>query len=127
VQAGRQLALHAFRIQVQLPVSLVNQLLGFGQSSLSGNIGAVDFDATDATPAVINAAASPLPFGPVALVANQPATFTVPTAPTNVGPWTAGSSGSIAITPGPIVFNLDIGLFVCTPNPPAPFATTIIR
>ena len=43
----------------------------------------------NATPTVVNEAASPIDFGPVALVPGHPATITVPSTPASVGPWTA--------------------------------------
>ena len=134
VRAGRPLSLHAVRSKVEVPASFVNLALSLGVSSLSGQITALDFDATNATPAVVNEAATPIDFGPVALVQGQPATITVPSTPASVGPWTAANTGTISLSPGETDMTIDVaslGLELplsCTPSSPVPtLATTVIR
>jgi hypothetical protein len=127
VQAGRSVSLHAVRSTVAIPASLVDLALEFGITTLSGTISTVDFDATNATPAVLNSLSAPASFGPITLVEGQPATFQVPSTPQTVGPWTAGSSGNtITYTPGEVDLTVLLS-FSCTPVSPAPLATTTIR
>ncbi len=134
VHAGRPLNLHAVRSKVEIPASFVDLALSLGVSSLSGQFSALDFDATNATPSVVNEAATPIDFGPVALVQGQPATITVPRTPATVGPWTAANTGTISLSPGETDLTFDIvslGLelpLACTPSSPVPtLATTVIR
>ncbi len=134
VHAGRPLSLHAVRSQVVIPASFVNLALSLGVSSLSGQITTLDFDATNATPSVVNEATAPIDFGPVALVQGQPATITVPNTPASVGPWTAAQTGTISLSPGDTDMTIDVaslGLELplsCTPSSPVPtLATTVIR
>ena len=134
VLAGRPLNLHAVRSRVEIPASFVNLSLSLGVSSLSGQITTLDFDATNATPSVVNEAVTPIDFGPVALVQGQPATITVPNTPATVGPWTAGNTRTINVSPGETDMTIDIaslGLELalsCTPSSPVPtLSTTVIR
>lgn len=134
VHAGRTLNLHAVRSTVEIPASFVNLALSLGVTSLSGQITTLDFDATNATPSMVNEAATPIDFGPVALVQDQPATITVPATPATVGPWTAADSGTITVSPGETDMTIDITSLslelplACTPNSPAPtLTTTVIR
>ncbi len=123
------------RSKVEIPASFVNLALSLGVSSLSGQITALDFDATNATPAVVNEAATPIDFGPVALAQGQPAIITVPSTPASVGPWTAANTGTISLSPGETDITIDVaslGLELplsCTPSSPVPttLATTVIR
>jgi hypothetical protein len=126
VQAGGSVSLHAVRAHVSIPTNLVNLALFFGITSLSGQITTLDFDATGATPSSVNLASTPISFGPVPLVENQPATFTVPVTPATVGPFTAGSSGTVTFTPGLTELTVILPIS-CTPTAPAALATTVIR
>lgn len=134
VHAGKTLSLHAVRSKVEIPASFVDLALSLGVTSLSGQITALDFDATNATPSVVNEAATPIDFGPVPLVEGQPATITIPNTPATVGPWTAANTGTINVSPGDTDMTIDIaslGLELplsCTPSSPVPtLGTTVIR
>lgn len=129
--AGGNVALHAFRSTVSVPASFVDLGIALlGLTSLSGQLTAVDINATNTTNGSVNAIPTPMPFS-ATLTEGQPATFTLPSKPATVGPWTAGSSGTITYTPGEIDFSVNaLGLsipIVCTPESSAPaFGTTVI-
>lgn len=132
VRAGHPLSLHAVRTQVTIPPTFVDLARSAGVTSLSGTLDTLNFNATNAAPATLNAAATPIDFGPVPLTEGQPATLTIPRTPENVGPWTAGSGGTIAFTPGAtdmVVHVLGLSAPIsCAPAAPVPtLATTVIR
>jgi hypothetical protein len=127
VRHGMTVDLHAVRTQVDIPVSFVNLALAFGLKSLSGDVTTMDFNATNTTSETVNAAATPIHFGPIALVKNQPATLTLPSTPTTVGPWTADSSGTIVYTPGPSSMTVLVPITCAPPAGAQPLAQTVIR
>lgn len=71
----------------------------------------------------MNATPTAVPYS-VPITGGQPATFQVPSTPATVGTWTAGNSGTITYTPGPVDFTFnDVGFIVtatCVVPPPIP-------
>lgn len=120
VTPGQSFNLTDVQSTTVLPSSLVSTLTLLG-SSVSGTVTTFDVDATNATPTTLNAAATPITFGPVALKSGDSATIVAPSTPETVGPFTAGSSGTIAITPGDLDMTtvLDGNSYAVTCTPPA--------
>jgi hypothetical protein len=131
-QAGHSVDMHAFRSTVSIPASFVDLGISIlGLSSLSGQVTTVDINTTNTTNGTVNATPTPVPFS-VALTEGQPATFTVPNTPATVGPWTAGSSGTITYTPGDVdlsvsALGLSIPVTCAAPSPAPALATTVIH
>ncbi len=74
----------------------------------------MDFQASGATPATINAPpASGWGFS-VPVTKSRAATITVPGSVANLGPFTAGKSGTVAIKPGNFKMTTKFGDIVCT-------------
>ncbi|MGO9558327.1 MAG: IPT/TIG domain-containing protein [Acidimicrobiales bacterium] len=127
VSPGQTFSITGVQSTTVLPASVVNSLLSL-TSAAQGNVTDFEVDATDATPASINGAATPIPFGPVPLKKNKTATVIAPATPESVGPFTAGSNGTISLFPGDItlVSPLDVGgttinaTIRCTPPSPLP-------
>ncbi|MBO0728846.1 MAG: hypothetical protein J2P57_06275 [Acidimicrobiaceae bacterium] len=128
VPAGGIANLSAVRSRVAVPASFVNLALSFGLTTLSGSITAEDFNATNTANGTVNAAATPIPVGPVTLVANQPAVLHVPAAPVTVGPWTAGTTvgSTITYTPGEVDMTVLIPI-TCQPVTTPSLGHTVIR
>lgn len=119
-QPGGSVNLTAFRSTVSIPASFVDLAIAFlGVHSLSGDITTLDVNATNTTNGTVNAAATEIPFT-VQLTEGQPASFTIPNTPATVGPWTAGSSGTIVFTPGTVVLTLHGIPVTCNPPSTAP-------
>lgn len=128
VTPGQSFSLTDVQSTTVLPSSLVSTLTLLG-SSVSGTVTTFDVDATNATPATLNAAATPISFGPVTLTSGDSATIVAPSTPETVGPFTAGSSGTIAITPGDLDMTTVLGgnsyAVTCTPPATLPSDATV--
>jgi len=102
----------------------VTQELYLVEKSISGTVTEFDINTTDASPSTLNAAATPIPFGPLPITPGQPLTVTVPASPTTVGPFTAGSSGTATLAPGNITISTAIlgttYSILCTAPSPIP-------
>lgn len=130
--SGGTVDLHAFRSTVSVPASFVDlgiELLGL--TSLSGQITAVNINATNTINGTVNATPTAIPFS-ATLTEGQPANLSFLSTPATVGPWTAASSGTITYTPGELDFSVSaLGLsipVICTPASPMPtFGTTVIH
>ncbi len=111
----RRLALSHLQVSVVLPAKLVNLLIEYERvTSLAGKLTTIDFHASGATPATINAPpASGWAFN-VPVAKSKAATITVPHSPTNLGPFTAGKSGAVSIRPGNFKLTTKFGGIVCT-------------
>jgi hypothetical protein len=103
VAPGGSVTLTNVQATATIPASLVTLLVSaLGVTSFGGTVKAVDFTATGGTPSSINGApAAGFTFN-VKVHSGQTASITVPSSPETVGPWTAGSSGSVTITPGDV-------------------------
>ena len=103
VTPGKTLSVTGVTASVSISKTLANLFItDIHAKSVSGTFKTVDFSATTATPASINAATPPLTFGPITPVMTQPINMTVPyppAPPATLGPWTAGASGTVAVTP----------------------------
>lgn len=99
------------------------------ESSISGTVTTFDTNATNATPATVNGAATPISFGPVPVTSGDPITIVAPATPETVGPFTAGSSGTVTITPGDISLVTALGgtnyTVPCTTPSPLPSGSSI--
>ncbi len=99
------------------------------ESSISGTVTAFDVDATNATPATVNGAATPISFGPDSFTAGDPLTLTLPATPETVGPFVAGSSGTVVLTPGDITLTTTLSgmsyTIPCTPPATLPTGASI--
>jgi hypothetical protein len=129
VQVGAAFALTDFQVVLTIPSSLVNAARSTGATSIQGTASALDVAATNATPASLNAAAPPIPYGPLALVENEPLAVRLPAAAASVGPWTASAAGVVSFTPGAIDVSVSGGTalhttLTCTPTTTGAFATT---
>ena len=110
---------------VTVPASLVTLLIDFEHlSTFSGTVSTYDFNATGATPATINAMAGAGAAFTVKVTSGKPATISVPATPQTVGPWTAGSSGTVNIFPGNVVVTTKLGAVKCAaPSSPTALAS----
>lgn len=128
---GRSVDLHAVRSTATIPASFVNLAVGvLHLSSLNFTIIAANINATNTVEGTENTLPAPVTVN-VALTAGQPASFQIPTTPATVGPWTAGSSGTITFTPGKVIETVTVfGLTLpvtCSPTSEPVLGTTVIR
>ena len=127
VGAGEPLTVTGYTATTVIPANLIDDLIALGASTLAGDVTVADVDATAAVPTTLNAAATPVPFS-VTLAEGQPADVTLP--PLSVGPFTAGASGTIDISPGDLTIEgtfpvLGAASITCTPAaPPTPVVTS---
>jgi hypothetical protein len=120
VAPGGSVTLTDVQAVATIPASLVTLLVSaLGVTSFGGTVTAVDFNAAGGTPATINGAPSAGFSFSVKVHSGQTASITVPSSPETVGPWTAGSSGSLVITPGDIDISSNVkgtkATIDCTP------------
>jgi len=115
VLSGKKLSLTHLQVSVVLPASLVNLLIEFEHvTSLTGALTTIDFHASGATPATLNAPpASGWGFN-VPVTKNKAATITVPRSPANLGPFTTARRGTVSIKPGNFKMTTKFGDIVCT-------------
>jgi hypothetical protein len=117
---------------ITIPAAAVSLLtLGGGQGVMvSGTATAIDIHATDATPAPVNAAAKPIPFGPYHLSSGKSLLIKFPPAPIAVGTWVAGTKGTMTFTVTKVAVELDLmGAPVratCLPATVATISTTTV-
>ena len=127
VTAGSTFSVTNVQSKTTLPGSLVTLIMvGFKVSSIKGTVTTFDLNATGATPATINVASTPFSFS-YNTTQNQALTIVTPSSPiASVGTWTAGSSGSVTISPGPITIKTIVGTspVVVSCTPPSTLPTT---
>ncbi|MHB8220678.1 MAG: putative Ig domain-containing protein, partial [Acidimicrobiales bacterium] len=132
IDAGSPMTVSDYHLTASLSPTLVDDVITYlGATSLSGSVTVEDVDASDASPATINAASSPMPFS-VSLVKGEAAPITTPAV--SIGPFVAGPSGTVDITPGaygitgtfPKVGKLSIVCPLKTTPPPVVTSTTIV-
>ncbi len=122
VGPGGTITLTGVQSTTVIPSSLVDTLISALKiTSIAGTVTTFDLNATNATPATINAASTPLPFS-VTVHEGQNASITVPSAPETVGPFTAASSGTVTIVPGEVLLATKDGSVTCTA--PSTFPTS---
>jgi hypothetical protein len=89
-----------FQATITLPATLVGDLVDAHHGrSIAGAVTTLLITATTTFPPVRDAAASPLPFGPAELAAGEPLVLTVPQPAMTLGPFRAGDTGTISISP----------------------------
>lgn len=129
VAPGGSVSLSSVQTSTIIPASLVTTLMTlFKVTDFQGTVVTFDFAATNATPATLNS----MPSGGIGfsykVKKNTAVTIVVPSTPTTVGPFTAGSSGTMTIVPGNVVISTTIGgsksYVVCTPPASIPAAET---
>jgi hypothetical protein len=121
VAPGGSVTLTDVQTSTTIPASLVTELVSLLHvTSFGGTVVTFDFNATGATPATINGVPSSGVTFSVKVTSGQPATIIVPSSPETVGPWTAGSSGSVSIEPGDVDITTKVGTTAatidCTPG-----------
>lgn len=115
VAAGGSITLTNVQTSTTVPASLVTELVDLLHvTSFGGTVVTFDFNATGATPATINGVPSSGVTFSVKVTSGQPATIVVPSSPETVGPWTAGSSGSVSIEPGNVDITTKVGTSTAT-------------
>jgi hypothetical protein len=109
VAAGGTVQLTGVQLTTAIPANIVTEIVNLLHlTSFTGTVATLDFDATGATPASVNGAGSGISFT-IPFVAGQPAPLTIPSSPESIGPFTAGKSGTIVLSPGTIVITTIIG------------------
>ena len=138
VDPGHTLRVSGFQATVSISATLTTAFINvLHAASVSGTVTTLDVKATTATPATTNLGAPPLKFGPVTPVPKEPTNLSVPTTPTTLGPFKAGSGGTIALSIGTIKVNTVIHTtsnttthlpLVCkAPATPVPFAKVPVQ
>lgn len=121
------------QVAVTIPAAYVNKVIAYTHAkSASGKTSKLDFVSTNADRATVNAAKTPIAFGPVALVKNKAAVLEVPASPTSVGAWVAADTGGLVMTfsPGLVVITIKVGSFsgtaTCKPTKTVAISTTAV-
>jgi hypothetical protein len=106
VDPGHTAKVTGFQASVNISKTLVGAFIGVLKAkSLSGTVTTLDIAATTATPTSVNVAASKLKFGPITPVTGQPLALSIPNPPVTLGPFKAGSGGTITITTATVKVN----------------------
>jgi hypothetical protein len=129
VAPGGPVTLTGVQVSTEIPVSVVNKIVDLtGVKHLAGTVTTADFGASKATPATINAAGSGIAFN-VQLIKGKSALLIFPAAPESVGPFTAGQSGTVTVSPGNVVIDAVIAgksySINCVPPSPLPAAAVL--
>jgi hypothetical protein len=129
VAPGGAVSLSGYQATASIPASTVDKIITFAGNikSISGTLTALDVNIKGGSPATVNVASSPIAFT-AAVKKGSPATLTVPASPVAVGGITAGSSGSVVISPGNITIAATVkGIPVtvnCAPPSSVPSSAT---
>ncbi|HEV2361015.1 MAG TPA: DUF6801 domain-containing protein [Acidimicrobiales bacterium] len=108
VTPGQTFSITGFQTTSVIPAAVVNVFVFLKYSDLAGTVTSFTVNATGATPASLNAAATPFSFK-VPIQQSAAATIVTPTTPISVGPFTAGSSGTVSIVPGNVEISSKVG------------------
>lgn len=114
---GQAFILTDVRPTATIPDPLVDALL-LERRSVNGSIILWVFRAKGASPSILNGASPAIRLGSVALASGQTAALTAAAAPTTVGPFQAGRSGTVSIRPGRLELASWFGRLVCLPASP---------
>jgi outer membrane murein-binding lipoprotein Lpp len=121
-KAGSSITLTGVQSTTVIPVSLLSVIFAVAPTTtaIAGTVTTFDVNTVDGSPATLNAAATPFSFDvPVTKTQTTPADIVAPKPPISVGPFTAGTAGSMVISPGNVVISTKLGAVDCT----APAAT----
>lgn len=128
VTPGQSFSLNGVQVTTEIPANIVTLIISrLHIASFSGSISTFDFTASGGTPTSFNGAYGGLPFT-IHFSSGQNASFTVPSSPESVGPFVAGHSGDVVISPGNIVITTAIGpityAITCVPPSSLPAGAT---
>jgi hypothetical protein len=109
VTPGGSVNLTGAQITVSIPAAFVNDIIqSTGANSASGEVTTLDFSSTDAEVATINAASTPIPFGPIGLASGTALLIAFPASPLTVGTWSANGRGTMSFSPGDAAFTISV-------------------
>ena len=121
----------AAQLRLTVPAVYVNKVISFTNAkSASGKSTKLDISSTNADVATVNAAATPIAFGPIPLIKNKSAVLALPAKPATFGSWVASDShGSVmTFSAGEVVVSMKIGHFsgvaTCKPTSTVALSTT---
>lgn len=119
VDPGGTITLSGVQLSTAIPAPIVTEIVKLVHlTSFSGAVTVLDFDATGATPGVVDGAGSGISFT-IPFVLGQAAPLTIPSSPETLGPFTAAKSGTVVISPGEVVISTVIlgktYAITCTP------------
>jgi hypothetical protein len=134
VSPGQSIQMSAFQATLTAPATFVNEVIESGGRSVSGVATQLDVDSTDANGTTVNAAQTPIPFGPITLVQGQALIIELPASASTIGTWTAIPQGTMTFSGGAITLSLTVtttsgnipGSLDCTPSPPAVIASVTV-
>jgi hypothetical protein len=111
VAPGASFSLSDLQTTTELSPTFIGQIFTIDPKAKDAGGTVVQFwvDASNATPSQLNAAAKSYSFDvPIKKGQKTPADVVVPPTPETVGPFTAGSSGTVGITPGNVLIDTTI-------------------
>jgi hypothetical protein len=115
VAPGGTVTLTDLQTSTTVPADLVTELIDLLKvTSFGGTVVTFDFNATGATPATVNGVPSAGISFSVKVTSGKSATIVLPSTPETVGPWTAGSSGTVSIEPGNVDITTKVGSSTAT-------------
>jgi hypothetical protein len=131
VTPGSAVTFSGFALHASLPASLVDDLWNEGVRTLWGTLGTFDLQATDSTPATVNAAGTGITIPRLHLTQGQSLNLSVPARPIAVHGFKAKHKGSMQFSPGPVATTIDTNLVsglavTCTPTVEVLLATTTV-
>lgn len=98
------------QVSVTIPAALVTAVLDLHLgSTVSGHATTLDVNSSDAKSPTVNAAKTPIPFGPLTLVAGHALVLRLPAKGLTVGTWAAKAKGTMIFTPSTAVLSITIG------------------
>jgi hypothetical protein len=128
VTPGAFVDLTGAQFTVTLPATMVDDIIqSTGASSASGVATTLDFNSTDAEAATVNAASTPIPFGPVGLSSGNALVITFPSSGLTVGSWTAFDKGTMSFSAGEAAFTISVTGYSATASCEPTRTVTISR
>ncbi len=106
---NQQFYLTDVRGSLEVPSAFMSLASLVGATTVSASVTTLNIDATNATPAVLNAAATPITITNIPVVNNQSETVTAPpNGSLNIGPFTAGTSGLASLSIGNVAVTITL-------------------
>lgn len=115
VTPGAFVNLTGAQIIVTIPATYVDNIIqSTGANSASGVVTTLDFNSTDAEVATVNAASTPISFGPIGLSSGDDLVVAFPSSSLTVGSWTAYDKGTMSFSPGEAAFTISVTGYTAT-------------
>jgi hypothetical protein len=115
VAPGSFVDLTGAQFSVTIPATYVDNIIqSTGATSATGVVTTLDFNSTDAEVATVNAASTPIAFGPLGLSSGDALVVAFPSSSLTVGSWTAYDKGTMSFSAGKASFTISVTGYTAT-------------